>query len=506
VTFGVAPARDDYVGLDVFRPKPVTPSRTQRDVWGTVRDNSQILGGLLTSAVSYRSFDVDVFGQGNADMTLTPTGELGNYFATQNRISSRLEIFESFALPTRHFLGAHDIKVGADVNHSTSDLMFQANPVNVIRANGTLSRRIVFEGSQPIDAQNREATAFAQDRWTIKPNLSIDLGVRFENQRIADPHLVVPRAGFAWAPKEGGPTVIRGGVGLFYDKVPLNIRSFAQYPARTITKYADDGVTILDSRLYTNVLTDAEHPRMVNHKKVEDETAFVPVNLTWNVQVDHTFSPTLAVRANVTSSQTDNIYIVQPRPYASGAGAILLSSTGEARYRSLELTGRVGPADHSLNVSYTRSNSRGDLNDFNAAFGDFAYPIIRPNQYSQLPEDVPNRFLAWGVFALPRRITVAPVFEARTGFPYSVRDEDQNFVGARNSDSTRFPWFVAIDMELAKEFRVSRNYGIKLSVRGFNLTNHFNPRDVRSNIADPQFGTFLASYHRYFAGGFDIVF
>ena len=28
VTFGLAPQRDDYVGLDVFRPKAVTPSRT----------------------------------------------------------------------------------------------------------------------------------------------------------------------------------------------------------------------------------------------------------------------------------------------------------------------------------------------------------------------------------------------------------------------------------------------------------------------------------------------
>jgi len=505
-TFGIAPAREDYVGLDVFRPKPVTPSRTQQDVWGTVRDNSQIFGGFLTSAVSYRSFDVDVAGQGGDDMTLTPTGDTGNYFATQNRMSTRLEIFESFAFPTWHFLGGHDVKAGADVNHTTSDLLFQANPVNVIRADGSLSRRITFVDAPLIEAQNRETTAFVQDRWTIRPNLSVDLGLRFENQRIADPHLVVPRAGFAWSPRQDGRTVLRGGVGLFYDKVPLNIRSFAQYPSRTITRYADDGLTVIDSRVYQNVLTDAETPRMVNHKAVQDETAFVPVNLTWNLQIDHTISKNLLVRANVTSSQTDDIYIVQPRAYLSGAGAILLSSTGESRYRALELTARVGPTDRSLNVSYTRSHSHGDLNDFNTAFGDFAYPIIRPNQYSNLPEDTPNRFLAWGSFALPYRFNVAPVFEARTGFPYSIRDEDQNFVGLRNSDATRFPWFVALDMEVSKELRVSKNYGIKLSVRGFNLTNHFNPRDVRSNIADPQFGQFLASYRRYFAAGFDVVF
>lgn len=506
VTFGYSPARDDYVGLDVFRPKPVTPTRTQRDAWVTARDNSQILGGFLTSAVSYRGFNVDVFGQGDGDMIFTPAGEAGNYFARQGRQSARLEWFESYALPTRHWLGTHDFKFGLDVNRSTSDLQFDGSPVDIVRADGTLARRIVFDPAPMIHAQNREAIAFAQDRWTLRPNLSVDLGLRFENQDIAEPHIVVPRAGFAWQPRPGGSTVVRGGVGLFYDKVPLNIRSFQQYPARTITRFAADGVTVTDERLYRNLLADAESPRVVNSKSADDETAFVPENLTWNLQVDHTFSPRLAVRANVTSSRTDSIYIVQPRLYESGQGAVLLSSSGSSRYRAFELTAKIGPTDRSVNVSYTRSRARGDLNDFNASFGDFASPIVRANQYSNLPEDVPNRFLAWGMLALPRRITIAPLFEARTGFPYSVRDGEQNFVGVRNADATRFPWFIAIDMEVAKEFRVSRNYGIRLSLRGFNLTNHFNPRDVRANIADPQFGEFLASYRRYFAGGFDIVF
>jgi hypothetical protein len=506
MTFGYSPARDDYVGLDVFSPRPVTPSRSQSDAWGTLRDNSQIFGGLLTSAASYRSFDVDVFGQGTQDMTLTPTGNTGNYFLTQNRQSARFELFESYTFPTQHFLGTHDLKAGADVNNSTSQLSFQANPVNVVRADGTLARRVVFAPGQPIAAANREATAFLQDRWTLTNSFSVDLGLRFENQDIADPHLVVPRAGFAWSPGANAATVIRGGIGLFYDKVPLNIRSFAQYPSRTITRYAADGVTVLDSLVYQNVLTDAEQPRMVNNKPVADETAFVPENLTWNLQVDHSFSKNLALRANYTNSQTNNIYIVQQRAHASGAAAILLSSTGASRYRAFEITGRLGPVNRNLNVSYTRSRSRGDLNDFNAYFGDFAYPLIHPNQYSNLPDDVPNRFLAWGSFALPRRVTVAPVFEARSGFPYSIVDQEQNFVGIRNADTNRFPTFVAIDAEVSKEINVTTNHAVRLSIRGFNLTNHFNPRDVHANIADPLFGQFLASYRRYFAVGFDIVF
>jgi len=29
---------------------------------------------------------------------------------------------------------------------------------------------------------------------------------------------------------------------------------------------------------------------------------------------------------------------------------------------------------------------------------------------------------------------------------------------------------------------------------------------VHANVADPLFGQFTASYHRYFAAGFDVVF
>jgi hypothetical protein len=108
--------------------------------------------------------------------------------------------------------------------------------------------------------------------------------------------------------------------------------------------------------------------------------------------------------------------------------------------------------------------------------------------------------------SLPLRISIAPIIEARSGFPFSVRDAEQNFVGVRNSSQTRFPPFFAIDMEIAKEFQVTKKYGLRLSLQVFNVTDHFNPRNVRANTADPGFRQFSSSYGRYFTGGFDILF
>lgn len=65
---------------------------------------------------------------------------------------------------------------------------------------------------------------FAQDHWTATPNLSTDVGLRYEfdstpggfHQQTTN---LAPRAGFAWSP--ANRWVVRGGFGMFYDRYPL---------------------------------------------------------------------------------------------------------------------------------------------------------------------------------------------------------------------------------------------------------------------------------------------
>src|SRR5437660_50030 len=508
-TFGYFPQRDQFVNLDFFRPQPVTPNYKQKDFVFTVRDHYQLGEGLLQSSVSFKRFDANVWGQGEDEQVLTPTVEQGNYFATQSRSSHRLELFEVYSSPVRHFLRAsHEVKLGFDFNSVGNLLNYASRPVNVVRGDGTLAERITFRGVRPIQAANREYVGFAQDRLTLRPNLSIDLGLRFEDQRIGPETNLAPRAGFSWSPFKGDRTVLRGGIGLFYDKVPLNIRSFGRYPSRTVTRYAADGVTVIDSNHFVNVLVDTPPIEPLDFRmRVGGEAGFVPEHLKWNVQLDQIVTRWLDLRANLTGSRTNHIYVVNPELDFRGRSGIVLRSAGQATYRAFELTARLRlPRKDQFFISYVRSRARGDLNDFNSYFGDFGAPVIRQNQYSSLPFDVPNRFLAWGTINLPRRVTIAPIFEARSGFPYAVRDAEQNFVGLRNSDQTRFPGFLSLDAEIAKGFQLTKKYGVRLSLRVFNATNHFNPRDVRANTADPRFGEFFASYHRFFNGGFDIIF
>src|SRR6185437_8379415 len=72
-----------------------------------------------------------------------------------------------------------------------------------------------------------DAGIYAQDDWRVRPNLTISPGLRFETQtNVNDTADLAPRLSLSWAPgaKPGktGKTVLRGGVGTFYDRFSVN--------------------------------------------------------------------------------------------------------------------------------------------------------------------------------------------------------------------------------------------------------------------------------------------
>jgi hypothetical protein len=121
-----------------------------------------------------------------------------------------------------------------------------------------------------------------------------------------------------------------------------------------------------------------------------------------------------------------------------------------------------------------------------------------------LPADLRNRFLAWGLVRFPWKVRIAPLIEYRDGFPYAVTYVGQNYVGTANT--ARYPNFYSLDARFSKDIKLSDKYTFRFSVRGLNLTNHFNPLNIHSNIDDPQFGVFFGTHKRRFLPDFDVIF
>src|SRR5262249_44666374 len=149
---------------------------------------------------------------------------------------------------------------------------------------------------------------------------------------------------------------------------------------------------------------------------------------------------------------------------------------------------------------------RGDLSRFESYLDDFATAPVRPNHFSNLPGDAPNRFIAWGFLNLPLRMRVAPIVEYRTGSPYAVIDAGSNYVGVPLSARTRNRNYISFDERFLKDVKVRTKYTMRFSISVLNTMNHFNALDVHRNVADPQFGKFFGHYKRRYRADIEFLF
>ncbi len=182
-----------------------------------------------------------------------------------------------------------------------------------------------------------------------------------------------------------------------------------------------------------------------------------------------------------------------------------LSNGGFNSYREFQVTGRYQLGRHLLNASYVHSKAFGDLNDFNQFFGNTQQVVIQPDQRARLPFDAPNRFVFWGDFAAPYGITLSPVIDVHTGFPYSVQNQERQYIGPRNAE--RFPAFASVDLQVQKRIKlplIDKHAQVGFNV--FNILNHFNPRDVQNDIDSYRFGSEFNGVGRTFRGKFVLEF
>ena len=66
-----------------------------------------------------------------------------------------------------------------------------------------------------------------QDKWQLNRKLTLQLGLRYDWQDITPTvtDAVAPRLGLAYDPMGDGKTLIRGGVGKFYNLQPIAIEA-----------------------------------------------------------------------------------------------------------------------------------------------------------------------------------------------------------------------------------------------------------------------------------------
>jgi hypothetical protein len=139
-------------------------------------------------------------------------------------------------------------------------LLFQGNP-NMRLLGGGVTQFSIAGGNPEASVTQRDLGVFVQDEWRIRPNLTFTAGFRYERQtNISSNYNFAPRLFFAWAPGgtsvgggPGGPSssspkmVIRGGIGVFYDR-------FGERATLLANRF--DGENQLDFRVFDPAILD----------------------------------------------------------------------------------------------------------------------------------------------------------------------------------------------------------------------------------------------------------
>jgi len=111
-------------------------------------------------------------------------------------------------------VGGQSLRMGGDFLYNQMNISFMQAGLGRIASGPSLSQ------------SDRDAGLYVQSQRQLQPNLVLTTGVRYDVQalrgRTGDMNNFSPQVGFAWSPGSSR-TVIRGGFGMYYDRVPLPV-------------------------------------------------------------------------------------------------------------------------------------------------------------------------------------------------------------------------------------------------------------------------------------------
>jgi len=472
------PRKISRATMSTFRPPEVTPDFNQSGWSSGVVDRLSLAPDVvLETTLSGRWFEINVNTDGRAPMVYAPQTERGSFFNDQEREVNSVQWVEALSV-SRKWRGQHVFKLGTDLQRSQFTGFSASRPVEIRRLDGSLAELTVFGDRSAQQVSGFEFAVFAQDRWRVNSRVTFELGLRSDRDAVVEQVNWSPRAGVAIGVAPEGRAILRGGVGKFVQRTPLNIEAFPTFEPRTVVRFTPEGAALGPPIAFVNRIAPDLH---------------TPEALVANVEWNQRFGRRLLLKLELLQRRGSHEFILEPDRAAQEL--TLSSSTGLSRYKELEVTTRyLGGERRDVTVSYVWAKGTADLNSYDLFYGNLRTPIVRPNENNLIPTDVRHRLLVRGTFGLPGKWDFAPLLELRSGFPWSAVDEFHDFVGPRNR-AGRLPVVRTLDFTLARPWRFKQRRfraGLKL----YNVFGASADRDVQNNLTSPDYGTFYNPIER----------
>jgi hypothetical protein len=468
------PSRTSGLGLSPLRSAAASPRLAATDALAFVTDR-YVLGEATTLVVraglSAHSMTLSPAASGPA--LFTSEGWSQNSFARVERRATRSTASVAWERHSGPVDNAHDssVTIGADDSRLTGTVAEGAAEVR--DEAGRVVRTVISGPEKAIAASDFLAGIAVRDVWRRGERLQIDAGARLDHAQIGGGWRPSVRTAFRYALDASGRTRIDGGLGTFVGRLPLDAAAFGDHPVRVDSTYDAASQRLLAAATLTPALGRLEPPRAL--------AATLQISRQVGAGVDLLLSGTRRISSHLPTLSV-------PPLGADGlrSGPLLVASTGHARYWEIQATGRLKWGDaNQVFLSYVRSGSRGELNEFGTLFHSTDTPLLQPSVTAPLEANVPHRVLAWGTVRLPLGLTVSPALEWRSGFPYWVLDPRGFMVDPARPRS--YPHFLSLDAAISDTFRI-KSRRVRLELQLFNVTGHFNPRDVYAVAGSSRFG------------------
>jgi len=411
-----------------------------------------------------------------------------------------------------YFHGHHEIKFGIDVpdisRRGADDFTNMAGTYTFASldaySQGMPTTYLAQRGQGHLVFLERTAAGFISDSMRVHPNLSITVGVRyyFQNYFHDDANNFGPRLAFAYAPRQRGKTIVRGGAGVFFDRTgPRPIADLLHFNGINLLRF------IINNPSYP--VTPAQIAAEPTSVVVLDPRTRIPYTVQYSLGIERQVTPKSTIAATYVGSRGIDLFRsidanAPPPPLFSGrpnpvlGQERMIQSEGYQKSNGLEVTFRGKPSkffagqvqytfartgNNTSGITYFPGNSYNPNADWARADTD------RRHKFDLLASAEPVKHSSFGV-----------ALSAYAGKPVNVTTgNDDNQDGVVNDrpagaprNSLPGPGLLNLDLNAAHDFLFPKArkepYTLTVSLNAFNVLNHKNDVTYVGVITSPFFG------------------
>lgn len=437
-----------------------------------------------------------------------------------------------------HQAGAHAFRVGVDFLYNDDQITYPrsvrggytfSSPANFLAGVYNNAGFTQTFGADSVSQTNPNVGVYVQDEWKTSPNVTLNLGVRYDVQFLetieTDTNNISPRVGVAWSPFESRETVVRASAGLFYDRVPLRALANALLSAGNTTdlnNLRQIGVSLSPTQAgaptFPNILpavvplvTLVNLTTMDRHlQNAYSRQASVEVEQQLGeratVSVGYQYLRGLhllmSVNQNVptcVASGTNN----GCRPIPDYANNSQYSPAGDSNYHALSVSFLQRPAKWgSYRISYTLSKSMNNVGEF--FFSSPIDPFDISKDWGRSDDDQRQRLVINGAIHSSmdpaatawERVTngfqLSGMLQAYSALPFNIASGVTTIQGTAGRPIVNGSFierntgvgsdFFSLNARVSRAFRVAGRVQVEAVAEGFNLTNRSNALTRNTNF------------------------